>query len=68
MDLQKIISKNLEETLESHQRDFQEKLREVKDEIGNIEITVNATNNIVADTPSSDDKGFTQRLAELMKI
>jgi outer membrane lipoprotein-sorting protein len=59
---------NLEETLESHQRDFQEKLREIKDEIGNIEITVTPTNGMSTDTGTSYEKGITQRLVDLMKI
>lgn len=54
---------NLEEALERHQKDFQEKLREVKDEIGNIEITITPVSAVTA-----DDKGFTQRLVDLIKI
>lgn len=59
---------NLEEALENHQRDFQDKLREIKDEIGNIEITVTSTNGMPDDTGSSDAKGITQRLVDFMKI
>ena len=59
---------NLEEALDSHQRDFQEKLREIKDEIGNIEITVTSTNGIPADSATSDGKGITQRLVDFIKI
>lgn len=54
---------NLEEALERHQKDFQEKLREVKDEIGNIEVTITPVNGATA-----DDKGFTQRLVDLIKM
>ena len=59
---------NIEVTLENHQRDFQKKLREIKDEIGNIEVTITPTNGIPTDTGGSDERGITQRLADLIKI
>jgi len=51
-------------TLEAHQVEIQVKLREVRDEIGNIEIVVNEPNH----SPSSreSDKGIGQRLADLI--
>ncbi|MDO6428152.1 hypothetical protein Q4489_14120 [Thalassotalea sp. 1_MG-2023] len=59
---------NIEAALESHQRDFQEKLREIKDEIGNIEVTITPTSGIPTDTGGSDERGITQRLVDLIKI
>ena len=56
----------LMDTLESHQNEIQEKLREVRDEIGNIEVIVNEPNNIVASGVDDSDKGIGQRLADLI--
>ncbi|HFQ5049238.1 TPA: hypothetical protein ACGU7T_001254 [Vibrio vulnificus] len=55
------------EALEMHQNEIQVKLREVRDEIGNIEVVVNEPNNSTA-TIRDNDKGIGQRLADFMNI
>lgn len=52
------------EILENHQNEIQERLREVRDEIGNIEVVVKDTSGSVTTEP--DDKGVSQRLADWM--
>ncbi|MDX8399097.1 MAG: hypothetical protein R8K20_02475 [Gallionellaceae bacterium] len=56
----------LMETLQSHQNEIQERLREVRDEIGNIEVVVKDPNGAVSTEPDDNDKGISQRLADLM--
>jgi hypothetical protein len=53
-------------TLETHQSEIQVKLREVRDEIGNIEVVVNEPNNTSATGLSENDKGIGQRLADFI--
>lgn len=54
----------LMDILQSHQNEIQERLREVRDEISNIEVVVNDPNGSVSSGP--DDKGIGQRLADFM--
>lgn len=54
------------DTLQNHQKEIQESLREVRDEIGNIEVTVKEPYGSVTEEPIGSDKGFSQRLADLM--
>lgn len=54
------------ETLQNHQNEIQERLREVRDEIGNIEVVVRDSSGSVTTDPDDNDKGFSQRLADLM--
>lgn len=54
------------DTLESHQNKIQESLREVRDEIGNIEVVVNEPSSLEATGADSNDKGFGQRLADFI--
>ena len=53
-------------TLETHQNEVQAKLREMRDEIGNIEVVVNEPSNISTTGLSESDKGIGQRLADFM--
>lgn len=52
------------ETLENHQNEIQERLREVRDEIGNIEVVVKDSSSSVTTEP--DDRGVSQRIADWM--
>jgi hypothetical protein len=54
------------DTLQNHQNEIQESLREVRDEIGNIEVVVKDPYGSVTAEPNGNDKGFSQRLADLM--
>jgi len=63
------VSENyLEKILEYHQNEMQEKLREIKDEISNIEIVINQPilNNIESQENSTGN--LTHRIAEFMNI
>jgi hypothetical protein len=53
-------------TLENHQNEIQVKLREVRDDIGNIEVVVNDPNNTSTTGLSENDKGIGQRLADFI--
>lgn len=53
-------------TLETHQSEIQVKLREVRDEIGNIEVVVNEPNNTSTTELNENDKGIGQRLADFI--
>lgn len=53
-------------TLETHQSEIQVKLREVRDEIGNIEVVVNEPNNASTAELNENDKGIGQRLADFI--
>lgn len=53
-------------TLESHQKEIQVKLREVRDDIGNIEVVVNDPSNTPTTELSINDKGIGQRLADFI--
>lgn len=54
------------EILQNHQNELQDSLREVRDEIGNIEVVVkDSTSSITAET-EGNDKGFSQRLSDFM--
>lgn len=54
------------ETLQNHQNEIQERLREVLDEIGNIEVVVKNPYGSVTGEPDVNDKGLTQRIADLI--
>lgn len=54
------------DTLQNHQNEIQERLREVRDEIGNIEVVVREPGGSVVDGANNNDKGFSQRLADLI--
>lgn len=60
----RISESALIDTLESHQNDIQKRLREFRDEIGNIEVVVNEPSNV--DGAGVDDKGLRQRLADFI--
>lgn len=53
-------------TLETHQKEIQVKLREVRDDIGNIEVVVNDSSNTPTAELSVNDKGIGQRLADFI--
>ncbi|MGL5664632.1 MAG: hypothetical protein ACRDD9_00745 [Shewanella sp.] len=53
-------------TLEAHQNEIQVKLREVRDEIGNIEVVVNEPNSAPTTGLHENDKGIGQRLADFI--
>ncbi|GAC25854.1 hypothetical protein GMES_3577 [Paraglaciecola mesophila KMM 241] len=53
-------------TLETHQSEIQVKLREVRDEIGNIEVVVNEPNSSSTAELNESDKGIGQRLADFI--
>jgi hypothetical protein len=55
-------------TLETHQSEIQIKLREVRDEISNIEVVVNEPSNTSTTELNDSDKGIVQRLADFIKI
>jgi hypothetical protein len=54
------------EALRSQHNEMQEKIRELRDEIGNIEITVTNNQNITAPREQEINKGIGQRLADFM--
>ncbi|WP_083003203.1 hypothetical protein [Halomonas sp. GT] len=54
------------ETLQNHQNEIQDRLREVRDEIGNIEVVVKDSPNSVTAETEGNDKGFSQRLSDFM--
>lgn len=56
----------LMDTLESHHNEIQETLREVLDEIGNVEVAVKDSYGSSVTEPNGNDKGLSQRIAELM--
>jgi hypothetical protein len=62
----KVSESSLLDTLESHQNEIQERLREVRDEIGNIEIVVNEPNNTGLSGHGENEKGIGQRLADFI--
>lgn len=53
-------------TLATHQSEIQVRLREVRDEIGNIEVVVNEPNHTPTSREGDNDKGIGQRLADLI--
>lgn len=62
----RVSESTLLNSLDAHQNEIQEKLREVRDEIGNIEIVVHEPNHGSSSTPGDDEKGISQRLADFM--
>lgn len=54
------------ETLQSHQNETQESLREIRDEIGNIEVIFKDSHDSATTEPDGNDKGINQRLADLI--
>lgn len=53
-------------TLNIHQASIQESLREIRDEIGNIEVVVNEPASGVSSEPDDAGRGVRQRLADFM--
>jgi len=62
----RVSESSLINTLESHQNEIQEKLLEVRDEIGNIEVVVSEPNNGGSSEPGDSEKGIGQRLADFI--
>ncbi|AWF80457.1 hypothetical protein BTJ40_06315 [Microbulbifer sp. A4B17] len=52
--------------LDTHQSEIQVKLREMRDEIGNIEVVVNEPSNTSTTGLNENDKGIGQRLADFI--
>ncbi len=53
-------------TLETHQNELQIKIREVRDEIGNIEVVINEPSNIPVSRSIENGKGIKQRLTDFI--
>tara|TARA_B100002019_G_C21247181_1_gene589034 strand:- start:326 stop:1066 length:741 start_codon:yes stop_codon:yes gene_type:complete len=54
------------ETLQEHQSEIQERLREVRDEIGNIEVVVRDSPSAVSTKEDDNDRSVSQRLADFI--